>query len=111
MTNCGRAMAESIGIKGRMNRPVPVSLGHRGLPWMMREISYMTDSDNHLVRRWDRVTGRIERIAGVGVADYSGDGGAALEAGLSYPFGIVVDRAGHMFVADTFNHCIREIIL
>jgi sugar lactone lactonase YvrE len=70
---------------------------------------YITDSDNHLVRRWDRITGRIERIAGVGVANYGGDGGAALEAGLSYPFGIVLDRAGHVLVADTFNHCIREI--
>ncbi len=72
---------------------------------------YMTDSDNHLVRRWDRITGRIERIAGVGVADYSGDGGAALGAALSYPFGIVIDHAGHVFVADTFNHRIREIVL
>jgi sugar lactone lactonase YvrE len=72
---------------------------------------YVTDSDNHLVRRWDRITGRVERIAGVGVADYGGDGGAALEAALSYPFGIVMDRAGHLFVADTFNHRIREIVL
>lgn len=70
---------------------------------------FFTDSDNHLVRRWDRNTGRIERIAGVGVANYGGDEGAALEAGLSYPFGIVVDRAGHVLVADTFNHRIREI--
>jgi len=72
---------------------------------------YFTDSDNHLVRRWDRITGCIERIAGVGVADYGGDEGAALDAGLSYPFGIVLDRAGHLFVADTFNHRIREIAL
>ena len=72
---------------------------------------YFTDSDNHLVRRWDRVTGRIERIAGVGVAQYGGDEGAALEAGLSYPFGILVDRAGHVLVADTFNHRIRKIAL
>jgi len=35
----------------------------------------------------------------------------ALEASLSYPFGIVMDRAGHLLVADTFNHCIREITL
>jgi sugar lactone lactonase YvrE len=70
---------------------------------------YLTDSDNHLVRRWDRFTGGIERIAGVGVADYGGDGGAALEAALSYPFGIAMDRAGHVLVADTFNHRIREI--
>ena len=72
---------------------------------------YVTDSDNHLVRRWDRMTGRIERVAGVGVARYGGDEESALDAGLSYPFGIVVDRAGHVLVADTFNHRIREIAL
>jgi sugar lactone lactonase YvrE len=72
---------------------------------------YVTDSDNHLVRRWNRMTGRIERVAGVGVAAYGGDGGAALEAGLSYPFGVVMGRAGHVLVADTFNHRIREIVL
>jgi outer membrane protein assembly factor BamB len=72
---------------------------------------FFTDSDNHLVRRWDRTTGRIERIAGVGVANYGGDEGTALEASLSYPFGIVMDGAGHLFVADTFNHRIREIAL
>jgi hypothetical protein len=36
--------------------------------------------------------------------------GSALEAGLSYPFGIVVDVNGHLLVADTFNHRIREIM-
>jgi hypothetical protein len=35
----------------------------------------------------------------------------ALEAGLNYPFGVVMDRAGHVLVADTFNHRIREIVL
>ena len=72
---------------------------------------YFTDSDNHLVRRWDRTTGRIDRIAGVGVAHYGGDEGAGLEASLSYPFGVAMDRAGHLLVADTFNHRIREITL
>ena len=72
---------------------------------------FFTDSDNHLVRRWDRTTKRIERVAGVGVANYGGDGGVARAASLSYPFGIVMDRAGHLLVADTFNHRIREISL
>lgn len=72
---------------------------------------FFTDSDNHLVRRWDRATKLIERIAGIGLAQYGGDGGAALDAGLSYPFGIVMDRSGHLLVADTFNHRIREISL
>ena len=87
-----------------LSRPSGIALDEEGN-------LYISDSDNHLVRRWDRITGRIERIAGVGVAAYGGDGGAALEAGLSYPFGIVMDRAGHLFVADTFNHRIREIVL
>ena len=85
-----------------LSRPSGITLDEEGN-------LYMTDSDNHLVRRRDRITGCLERIAGVGVADYGGDGGAALEACLSYPFGIVVSRAGHVFVADTFNHRIREI--
>jgi sugar lactone lactonase YvrE len=87
-----------------LSRPSGITLDEEGN-------LFFTDSDNHLVRRWDRITGRIERVAGVGVATYGGDGGAALEAGLSYPFGIVTDRAGHVLVADTFNHRIREIVL
>jgi sugar lactone lactonase YvrE len=87
-----------------LSRPSGITLDEEGN-------LYFTDSDNHLVRRWDRITGCIERIAGIGVAHYGGDEGAALEAGLSYPFGIVLDRAGHLLVADTFNHRIREIAL
>ena len=87
-----------------LSRPSGISLDEQGN-------LFFTDSDNHLVRRWDRTTGRIDRIAGVGVAQYGGDEGAALKAGFSYPFGIVVDCAGHLLVADTFNHRIREIAL
>jgi len=87
-----------------LSRPSGIALDEEGN-------LYVTDSDNHLVRRWDRMTGRIERVAGVGVARYGGDEESALDAGLSYPFGIVVDRAGHVLVADTFNHRIRDIAL
>ena len=69
----------------------------------------LTDSDNHLVRRWDRTTGLIERVAGVGTTGAGGDGGIAVHAGLNYPFGIAVDGDGRILVADTFNHRIREI--
>jgi DNA-binding beta-propeller fold protein YncE len=72
---------------------------------------YITDSDNHLVRRWDRATGRLARLAGVGVANYGGDGGSALDASLNYPFGAAVDGVGHLLIADTFNHRIRDIAL
>ena len=87
-----------------LSRPSGITLDEEGN-------LFFTDSDNHLVRRWDRATGRIARIAGVGVTQYGGDERAALDAGLSYPFGIVMARAGYLLVADTFNHRIREIAL
>jgi sugar lactone lactonase YvrE len=88
---------------GSLSRPSGISLDLDGN-------LVITDSDNHLVRRWERATGRIDRIAGTGEASGGGDGGPALEAGLSYPFGIVVDANGRVLVADTFNHRVREIL-
>lgn len=70
---------------------------------------FVTDSDSHLIRRWDRKKNVIVRVAGAGVASYAGDGGMALEASLSYPFGIVADQDGALLVADTFNHRIRRL--
>lgn len=72
---------------------------------------FISDSDNHLIRRWNPVTGRLDRLAGVGVSAYGGDGGLALDASLNYPFGIAMAADGGLFIADTFNHRIREIVL
>ncbi|HJT21207.1 MAG TPA: hypothetical protein VJ746_12090 [Nitrospira sp.] len=72
---------------------------------------YISDSDNHLVRRWNRASRQLDRLAGVGTAAYGGDGGSALEASLSYPFGVALDHEERLFIADTFNHRIRKIIV
>jgi len=48
-------------------------------------------------------------LAWCGTATYGGDGGSALESGLSYPFGIVAAPDGSLLVADTFNHRIRRL--
>jgi DNA-binding beta-propeller fold protein YncE len=87
-----------------LSRPYGIALDRQGN-------LYITDSDNHLVRRWNRTTGLLERVAGVGMSAYGGDGGPALSACLNYPFGIAVDVAGHLVIADTFNHRIRGITL
>lgn len=71
----------------------------------------LTDSDNHLIRQWDWGSGVAFRLAGNGTPSYSGDDGAAKEAGLCYPFGITADRDGSLLVADTFNHRIRVLAL
>ncbi|SPP63407.1 hypothetical protein [Nitrospira lenta] len=72
---------------------------------------FLTDSDSHLIRRWERATGLLTRMAGTGSASSAGDGGTALEAGLCYPFGIVTDGERTLLIADTFNHRIRALSL
>lgn len=72
---------------------------------------FLTDSDNHLIREWDRESGMAVCVAGKGIPCYSGDGSLAREAGVCYPFGIVADRDGTLLVADTFNHRIRALTL
>ncbi len=71
---------------------------------------YITDSDSHLIRRWDRGTGRISLVAGNGTAGFAGDGAASADSCLSYPFGVAVAPDGAIYVADTFNHRIRKIV-
>jgi sugar lactone lactonase YvrE len=69
----------------------------------------ITDSDNHLIRRWDTRRKIITTLAGNGVAQFSGDGGPASAGSLNYPFGVAVDGEGNVYIADTFNHRIRMI--
>ncbi len=72
---------------------------------------YVTDSDSHLIRRWDSRKKIITRVAGTGSAGYGGDGGPAGEASLNYPFGVAVDERGNIYIADTFNHRIRAVVV
>ena len=61
------------------------------------------------VRRVDGQTGVIDRIAGTGVAGFSGDGGDALLAQFFRPIDLAIDLSGNLFVADTINHRIRRV--
>ena len=70
---------------------------------------YITDSDNHLIRKWNPKTKIITAIAGNGQAQFTGDGGPASSASLNYPFGVALDASGNIYIADTFNHRIRMV--
>jgi sugar lactone lactonase YvrE len=48
-------------------------------------------------------------IAGNGTPGYSGDNGPATSAELSFPFGVTVDGAGNLYIADTGNCRIRKV--
>lgn len=53
--------------------------------------------------------GRISTLAGTGIRGYSGDGGAAGSALLDQPYGLAVDAAGSVYVADLGNARVRRI--
>ena len=53
-------------------------------------------------------TGVLSTFAGNGNANFSGDGGSALNAGLTAS-GMAFDRAGNLYVVDSFNARIRRI--
>jgi len=70
---------------------------------------FIADVNNHRVRRVDAVTGIITTVAGSGRQGFSGDGGLASEAQLSYPNGVVFDRSGHLYISDSENHRVRRV--
>jgi sugar lactone lactonase YvrE len=70
---------------------------------------FLTDSDSHLLRVYDKARRVACRVAGNGTAAFSGDRGPADGAALSYPFGLAIDDRGAIFVADTFNHRVRRL--
>ena len=51
----------------------------------------------------------ISTVLGTGEAGFSGDGGAASEARIRGPFGVIVGPDGCLYVCDTYNHCMRKI--
>jgi hypothetical protein len=83
------------------------------LPTSVRADAYgnlfIADDDNSRIREVMGINGIITTVAGNGVPGYSGDGGLATSAELKYPFGVAVDNAGNVFIADEFNSRIREV--
>ena len=70
---------------------------------------FIADTFNNRIREVNHATGVITTVAGDGVRGYSGDGKAATSAELDDPFGLAVDSAGDIFIADTGNNRIREV--
>ena len=71
---------------------------------------FIADTENHRVRAVDPTTGVITTVAGTGEQGFSGDGGMATAAALWRPFGVALDVAGDLYVADTFNNRIRRVV-
>lgn len=90
------------GTRGpRLNRPQRVLVDGQHL--------LIADTQNHLVRAVDLGSGESWVVAGTGVAGGGGDGGPAVEASLSEPYGLEVAQDGALFIAEVGGHRVRRV--
>ncbi len=69
---------------------------------------YISDSQDHRIRRI-AVSGVISTVAGDGHPGFRGDGGSAGGAQLNMPYGLALDNAGNLYIADLGNARIRMV--
>ncbi len=76
---------------------------------------YIADTGNNVIRMISAATGSISTVGGGATAvcaassDTVGDGCPATQAKLNAPWGVTLDAAGNLYIADTYNHRIREV--
>jgi trimeric autotransporter adhesin len=68
---------------------------------------YIADTYNNAIRKVSH--GVITTFAGNGLYGYSGDNGPATSAALEQPYGVAVDAAGNVYIADTNNSVVRKV--
>jgi len=69
---------------------------------------YIADTDNHRVRKIT-AAGIISTLVGNGHAGFAGDDGPAALGLLNSPYGLAVDAAGNVYIADYGNQRVRKV--
>lgn len=72
---------------------------------------YVTDQQNHAIRRVDPVNGEVCTIAGTGESGYNDSGNSAgFPPTFSYPNGVAVASNGTIYVTENGNDVVRRIV-
>ena len=79
-----------------------------GVAWDASNNLYIADQYNHRIRKVD-ANGIISTVAGTGNATFAGDGGAATNASLAWPWCVAFDASGNMYIADSYNNRVRRV--
>lgn len=106
-TIAGTGQPENNGDEGsatevNVGQPFGVEIGPGGA-------LYITEVQNHRVRKLDPASGKLTTVAGNGEKGYSGDGGPATEAKLNEPYEVRFDDAGNMYFVEMQNHVVRRV--
>jgi len=70
---------------------------------------YITEVSGGRVRRVSAGTGVITTVAGNSGYGYNGDGIPATSASLTYPFGVVVDGSGNIYICEIGTSRVRRV--
>ncbi len=92
---------DGIAAFARFNQPINICADEEGN-------LYVSDFLNHRIRKVS-TDGIVSTVAGSGEDGFLN--GTGEEAKFNYPRGIVIDKEGNLFVADSWNHRIRKIDL
>ena len=71
---------------------------------------FICDYANNRIEMVDTF-GIIHTVAGTGTNGFSGDGGPATAAELSYPENVVLDDCGNLYIADFNNRRVRKVTM
>ena len=93
---------EGLATSAKLKKPSGVAVDASGN-------IYIGDAGNNRIRMVTKSTGIITTVAGSSTSGYSGDGGLATSARLSFPSGITFDNSGNLYIADCENNCVRVV--
>jgi sugar lactone lactonase YvrE len=99
---CGYNGDNISATTAQLNTPFGVALDRAGN-------IFIADTGNNLVRKVD-TAGIISAFAGNTTCGFFGDGGPATSAELCFPEGVAVTKGGTVFIADTVNFRVRQVV-
>lgn len=113
-TICATGSTDAVGdgcaaTQSTLNQPQGVTLDGSGN-------LYIADTYNNRIRAVSATTGIITTIAGSGYigpdgfGGFSGDNGLATSAKLNRPYAVAFDSQGNMYIPDSQNNRIREVM-
>jgi sugar lactone lactonase YvrE len=97
----GYTSDDTLAIHSRLNTPCGLALDDDGN-------LYIADRMNHRIRKVN-TDGIISTVAGMGLAQYSGDGGQATLAAINRPNDVKISPDGDIIIADTYGHAVRKV--
>ena len=105
----------TLGYSGDGQPPVHAELNYPGaVSTDSAGDLFIADTVNSVIREVSATNGIMETVVGNGTecsssTDLCGDGGPAASAQLYYPYGLALDAAGNIFIADTEDNRIRVV--